>query len=141
MENEKSAGAIIFKKENQGKKFLLLHYEKKHWDFPKGHVEKNETEIEAAKREIHEETGITELNFLPKFRETISYYYKRDGKLCHKEVVFFLAKTGKTEIRLSNEHIGFEWLEFEKAKEKLTFKNAKEILSKAKDFLKQNTIV
>ncbi len=140
-ENEKSAGAIIFRKEAESRKFLLLHYEEGHWDFPKGHVEKNETETETAKREIKEETGIKELKFLPKFKETISYYYKREGKLYRKEVVFFLAETGEAKIKISKEHIGFEWLEFDKALEKLTFKNAKELLKKAKDFLKQQTII
>ncbi len=138
---EKSAGAIIFKKEGKSKKFLLLHYEEVHWDFPKGHVEKNETELETAKREIEEETGLNELEFLKKFHETISYYYKRGGKIYHKEVVFFLAETGESAIKISKEHVGFEWLEFGKALEKLTFKNAKELLKKANDFLKQETII
>ena len=140
-EKEKSAGAIIFRKEDKIKKFLLLHYSEGHWDFPKGHVEKNETELETAKREIEEETGLKELTFLPKFRETISYYYKRDGKLYRKEVVFFLAEASESAIKISKEHIGSEWLEFNKAMEKLTFKNAKELLKKANDFPERETII
>ena len=38
MISEKSAGAILFVKEKEPR-YLLLHYEAGHWDFPKGHVE------------------------------------------------------------------------------------------------------
>ena len=62
MPKEKSAGAIIYRKESvdtaQGKKykiyFLLLHYFSGHWEFPKGHIEKDETEEETLKRETFE---------------------------------------------------------------------------------------
>ena len=57
MKREKSAGAIVFRKEKEPV-YLLLHYEAKHWDFPKGHVEKNETDEQTVRREIQEETGI-----------------------------------------------------------------------------------
>ncbi len=53
-----------------------------------------------------------------------------------KEVVFYVAKTETEQIKLSFEHIGFEWLPYDEALEKLTYKNAKEILKKANEFLK-----
>ena len=56
MERERSAGAIIFREEKRKIYYLLLHYESGHWDFPKGHVEKEEKEKETVKREIREET-------------------------------------------------------------------------------------
>ena len=52
MPKEKSCGAIVFKKEKQGIKYLLLHYEAGHWDFPKGNQEKNKKEEQTAAREI-----------------------------------------------------------------------------------------
>lgn len=39
---EKSAGAVIFRKEEGKIYYLLLHYQARHWDFPKGHLEKGE---------------------------------------------------------------------------------------------------
>ena len=51
MKNEKSAGAIVFH-ENKKREFLVLQYAGKHWDFPRGNIEKNETEKEAAEREM-----------------------------------------------------------------------------------------
>jgi bis(5'-nucleosidyl)-tetraphosphatase len=142
---ETSAGAIIFRRKPlvvatpRGKKevflFLLLHYKEKHWDLPKGHIEKGETLEETTKREVKEETGISNIEILPKFKETIKYFFKWNDKNVMKFVTFFLAETKEKEVKLSDEHIGFEWLEFEAALEKLTFKNAKEILKKANDLL------
>ena len=135
MKREISAGAIVFIKEKEPI-FLLLHYEEGHWDFPKGHIEGKETDTETVKREVEEETGIKDIEILPNFKEKIQYYFKFKGELIRKEVVFYLAKTSTKKIKISFEHIGFEWLPYEKAIEKLTYKNAKEILKKADNFLK-----
>ena len=53
-EREKSCGCIITK----DNKVLLIKQTKGHWGFPKRHVEKNETEIETAIREVKEETNL-----------------------------------------------------------------------------------
>lgn len=134
MKQEKSAGAVVFRKENEPK-YLLLHYEAGHWDFPKGNIEKGETDIETVKREIQEETGIKDAEILRGFKEKIQYYFKFNGELISKTVVFYLAKADAGEIKLSFEHIGFIWRPYEKAIDKLTYKNAKEILKKANKFL------
>ena len=68
--------------------------------------------------------------------EKIQYYFKFEGELINKTVIFYLAKTQTKEVKLSFEHIGFEWLPYNKAIKQLTYKNAKEILKKANDFLK-----
>jgi len=135
MIQEKSAGAVLFRKSNEIK-YLLLHYEEGHWDFPKGHIEEGETEIETLKREVEEETGIKGIEILDSFKEKIQYYYTFNEEKILKEVVFYLAKTKTKEVKLSNEHIGYTWLSYEKALEKLTFKNAKDILEKVNEFLK-----
>ena len=131
MEKELSAGAIIF----HGKKFLLLHYESGHWDFVKGKVEKKESYKETVSRECKEETGITDLEFVTGFEEKIHYFYTRKGKRISKTVVFLLAKTKTEKVKLSYEHIGFAWLPYKQALEKLTFENAKQMLKKAHAFL------
>lgn len=144
---EKSAGAVIFRREpfesSQGKKteffYLLLHYRARHWDLPKGHIEKGEKPEDAAKREIEEETGIKEIEFVSGFKETIKYFYKRDGKNFFKIVVFFLAETKMKKVKISYEHRGFKWLSYEKALKQLTFKNAKDVLKKANRFLKHKS--
>ncbi len=58
-----------------------------------------------------------------------------------KEVVFFLMETRTTDVKLSYEHIGFDWLPYEQAMKKLTFKNARDILQKAHEYLKNHGLV
>jgi 8-oxo-dGTP pyrophosphatase MutT (NUDIX family) len=131
---EISAGAVIFKR-NERIKFLLLHYEAGHWDFVKGNVEKGEDMRETVLREIKEETGIDDISFMEGFERKISYFYKRERKTIYKEVTFYLAETKTEDVTLSYEHIGYDWLEFEEALERLTYKNAKETLKEAWKFL------
>ena len=141
---EKSAGAIIFREEGGKIYYLLLHYpssskaQNDYWDFPKGHIEKGEKELEAVKREIEEETGLKDIEFIEGFKEWIKYFFKFEGKNILKFVTFYLAETKTKNIKVSFEHVGYKWLSFEEALAKLTFKNAKEILKKANKSL-QNT--
>ena len=136
MPNEKSCGAVVFKRQKDGSvKYLLLHYGAGHWDFPKGHQEKNEKEEQAALREIKEETGIEDVEFADNFRETIKYFFKKGEETVYKEVIFYLAQSATEEVNLSSEHIGYAWLSYEHACKKLTFNNAKELLEKADKFI------
>lgn len=132
---ETSAGAVIFRRENGKIFYLLLHYRERHWDLPKGHIEKGESLEETTKREVKEEAGLDDIKILPGFKETIKYFFKWDNKNILKFVTFFLAETKEKEIKLSEEHTGFDWLEYQDALERLTFKNAKNILKKANDLL------
>ena len=135
---EKSCGAVIYHKKDDKTKYLLLNYAAGHWDFVKGNVEPGETEKETVLRELNEETGITDARFIEGFRERISYFYRREGRTVYKEVIFFLIESKESRIKLSYEHIGYEWLNYEKAMAKLTFANAKTLLEKAHEFLMKN---
>ena len=140
MTQKKSCGAVVFRK-NREVKYLLLHYEAGHWDYVKGEVEKGESERDTVVRELREETGITDARFIEGFREEISYFFKMGGRTIYKEVVFFLMETGTSEVVLSFEHTGYEWLDYQKAIERLIFENAKNILRKAHTFLKEQRII
>lgn len=134
MPKETSSGAVIFKRDGEIK-YLLLHYESGHWDFPRGAIELGESEEETAVRETKEETGISDLIFLPGFREKIFWFYKKEGKTIYKEAILRLAETKTEDVKISSEHIGFKWLPYEEAMEQVTFKNSKVILEKVRDFL------
>lgn len=161
MPREKSAGAVIFREESfdnaQGKEgkryYLLLHYEFGHWEFVKGHLEKDENEIETIKREALEEAGIKDIEIIDGFKETMKYFFRqykekvsekdrRAGKTTwvFKMVVFYLAKTETKDIKISKEHKDFVWLPYKEAVKKITYKNSKEILKKADDFIKKQNI-
>ena len=87
-------------------------------------------------REIREETGIENVEFLDGFKGKVEYYYRREHEIVHKEVVFFLAKTDSQKVILSNEHIAYSWNDYDNALAKLTYKSAKDILVQAQNFLK-----
>lgn len=140
MRDERSSGAVIFSiDKDSGAEFLLLHHTSGHWDFPKGNIESGEDEKQAARREILEETGIQDVNFLEGFRKKIEYRYKRGEKLIHKEVIFYLLRTDTKKITLSNEHIAYLWNKYDNAVKQLTYKNAKNVLTEAKKFLETNS--
>jgi len=130
MKQEKSCGCIVINNKNE---VLLIHHNGGHWDFPKGHVEDGETEIETAKREVKEETNIdVEIN--EKFRYTIKYSPKQD---VIKEVVYFLAKNINDSKKAQIEEVSeVNWFSYEEAIEKITYDNARYLLKKAKEDLK-----
>jgi 8-oxo-dGTP pyrophosphatase MutT (NUDIX family) len=134
MREEVSAGIILFN-EIVDKEFLLLNYPSKHWDFVKGKMEKDETPLETALRETKEETGISDVEFIDGFKEEIEYNFYADNQEIHKKVIFFLGKTKTIDIILSHEHLDFIWLDFNNALEKITYKNAKNLLKKSRNFL------
>jgi 8-oxo-dGTP pyrophosphatase MutT (NUDIX family) len=147
MQKEKSVGAVIFRKENKKILYLLLEYRRindrkgshTYLDFPKGHAEKGETEEETLRREVKEETGIEDLKIKKSFREKIRYFFMINGKLVKKEVTFFLAETKTEKIKISHEHKGFAWLDYEDAIEKIKFRNSKTLLRKAKKITEART--
>jgi len=135
MIEETSAGIVLFRKEGSKKLFLLLHYPSGHWDFVKGKMEKGESTHETAIREAQEETGITDLTFVENFEEWIEYNFKYQGELVQKKVVFFLAETKTKEIKISHEHSGYTWMDYNSSMDKTTFDNAKTVLTKAEKLL------
>jgi len=134
MKEEISAGIILFSN-NKKRKYLLLNYPSKHWDFVKGKMEEGETFHETALRETNEETGIKDVEFLDGFKEEIEYYFRADNQDIHKKVIFFLGKTETMNIILSHEHLDFIWLDFDNALNKITYENAKNLLRKSEKFL------
>jgi len=133
MRREKSAGAVVFN--SRLNKYLLLHYPTGHWDFPKGHVEPRESEVKAAKREVFEETGL-EIDILFGFREIIKYHFRERDVLVEKKVIYFVGITEQEDVKLSYEHDGYLWLDYEDALNKITYDNSKKVLMKAHLFLK-----
>jgi len=135
MIKETSAGIVLYRKEKGEKLFLLLHYPSGHWDFVKGKMEKGETTQQTAIRETKEETGITDIAFVENFEEWIEYNFKYKGELVQKKVVFFLAETKTKNVKISHEHSGYTWMDYNTSMEKTTFDNAKTVLTKAQRLL------
>lgn len=134
---EKSCGAVVYTKDNDMIKFLLLKGSASNSiGFPKGHIEKGETEAETAIREIYEETSLNVVLHTD-FKE--EYEYTINGYI-HKKVVCFIAEFNISEeykIKIRDSEILEQWLiPYEKAYELLTFNQAKMILKKAYENIK-----
>lgn len=132
----RSAGAIIYFKEKEDLKFLLLQYKGKYWEFARGHIEKGESQKQAASREIKEETGLENLKYVSNFKTYSTWQYEDEGKLVDKKVTLFLVESMDQKVSISHEHIGNEWLIAEDALNRITFDNSKKAFKNALDFLK-----
>ena len=125
---ERSCGIVLFHENN----VLLLKYKGGgHWDFPKGHIENNESETETALREVKEETGISEVTLFSDFREIIEYSFRKGRSTIKKQVIYFLGETEETNITLSHEHTNFLWVNSDNALHTITYQKSKSILNKA----------
>ncbi len=133
--NEHSAGFVLFRQSGAKREYLLLHYPGGHFDFAKGHIEHGENEKQTALRELKEETGIDDIEWVDGYRHKIDYLFRKHGQLRYKDVIFFLAKTRQKKVNLSVEHQGSMWLPYDSAYEKLTFENAKNLLQTAEEHL------
>ena len=133
---ERSAGVIVFlQNPDQPRQYLLLDYGK-HWDFPKGHVEKGETDTQAALRELEEETGLRHPQLKSGFSHEIEYFFRNHrGVLIRKVVWFCLGRVEKATVQLSHEHVGYDFLPYEQALARLTYAGAKGLLKEAESFL------
>lgn len=129
--DETSAGAVIFRETARGRMFLLLHYPSGHWDFVKGKLERGESARQTTIREAREETGISDLEFIGGFEETIRYDFQFGGEPVHKTVVFYLARTRTRRVVISHEHLGYAWMDLKAAIGRVTYRNAKSLLRAA----------
>ena len=132
---ERSAGAVVYR-EARGRRMYLLLQNVGRWDFPKGGIEKGESELQTVMREVNEETGLRAISIVPGFRKVIEYYYRRDGKNIHKQVVYLLASTDEERVKISFEHQGFGWFAYDEALGRASYENSKVTLTEAEKFLK-----
>lgn len=143
MRHEKSAGAVVYRISDEGKTlFLLLQaITGKPWGFPKGRIKVGETEIEAALREVSEETGLMTIEVDAEFRASVYYNFRQNQHKVAKEVVYFLAKSDSSQITLSHEHVNYRWVPYDEAVKLVVFDNSLHLLKKALQRLETLPIV
>jgi len=140
-QRHKSAGVIVFRRAGDQCLFLLVLSKltkRPLWEFPKGGVEPGETLLQAALRELSEETGIpeNEVTLVPDFQRTEDYRFTagedNQRTLIHKQVTYFLAETAKEDVVLSvKESSEFAWLNLEDALKRVRYAKRKRLLNDA----------
>jgi 8-oxo-dGTP pyrophosphatase MutT (NUDIX family) len=111
-----SAGVVVVRQAEEGWRFLLLRAFN-HWDFPKGMVEPGEEPLEAAVREVREESTIDDLDF------AWGQASIRTGPYSHGKVAcYYIAMTRTEAVTLPvipelgrAEHSEFRWVDFDEA--------------------------
>ncbi len=138
MFKEICAGIIIYRKTNEGSKFLLVYHGGGYWNFPKGKIEAEEKSFQAAVREVKEEVGLylKDLKFSKDFKAHERFIFRRKGTEISKIVIFYLAETNQRHIRISREHDGYGWFSYKEAMKILSkYKDSQKVLTQADNFL------
>lgn len=132
MQYEYCSGAVLYTEINNTINYVLVVEIDGHCGFPKGHIELGETEIQAALREVKEETGIT-ANILDGFLIKIEYAMK-NGNI--KQTTYFCAKYENQTIKYDeHELLGVKLLPFDEALLSLSYQNVKDVLIEANQYI------
>lgn len=132
-EREVSAGGIVFRRDPDGTaRFLLIRDSYRHWGFPKGHLEDEETPAAAALRETAEETGLAQLIPHGPIR-LIDWHFRFRGRYIHKYCHFFLFESpeGDAVPQVEEGITAVRWETLERALEVLSYDNARGVLKRA----------
>lgn len=135
MKYEKSCGAFVFRIADDHDEVLIIKQVQGHWCFPKGHMEKDETEKQTAKREIREETGL-KVKIIKGFRKSLSYSPKKNVM---KNVIYFVSKPKGGSLSVQVEELSeIRWVSFDQARRLITYDNDRDMFEKACMFYNEN---
>ena len=132
--------AYIFHQTIDGIKFLIMKRAKtkmyEHlWQGVAGKIEAGETAPEAAIRELKEETGFEPVRMF--VADHVSKFYETHGDRINLVPVFGI-EVDREDVKISEEHCDFKWLDFETAKDALIWKGQKEGITAVNNMLRSN---
>jgi len=134
-----SAGGVVFRRDHGGPSILLLRHESGKWMLPKGTIERGETPQEVALREVREETGISRVRVVADLgEERYFFFWRSEDAYYDKSVHYFLLEFLGGEEPAPQSEEGFvacEWVPFAEALHRITYKETREVVQRAKDYL------
>lgn len=130
---EKSCGAVVFTREGDVIKYVLVQQKEGFYGFPKGHMEPGESEKETALREIYEELSLRPV-FIDGFVTTDEHPIP--GKDVMKQMVYFLAEFSDQDVVFQDEELlSAPLVTYEEAMNLFEYESSKRILTEANDYL------
>jgi 8-oxo-dGTP pyrophosphatase MutT (NUDIX family) len=136
MRHDESFGVIpVCRKEGRWEVFLIQHQRSRHWSFPKGHAEANETAEEAAFRELKEETNLELTRYIRAEPFVEMYTFLHNGEKVHKRVHYFLAEVAGVIVLQELEIHKGAWMGLDEAYGRMTHSEGRTILSQAAKIL------
>lgn len=129
---ETSAGGVVFRRSSAGARYLLILDGNRNWGFPKGHLHDGESPLEAARREVGEETGLVDLLLCGELG-VIDWYFRARGELIHKDCHLYLFESPDGEVVPQGEEgiTACSWHSLEEALRATTWENSRTVLQAA----------
>lgn len=134
--HEVSAGGVVFRR-RRGQPLVVLILDKHgNWGFPKGHLHRGETALDAARREIREETGLDELRLHGPL-DVAEWSFNRRGRVINKSCYFYVFETDIEGLcpQLDEGITEAGWFDLDEARRTLTFEQARGVLRRAAEAL------
>ncbi len=133
----------MFRRRDGRPEILLLRHTSGRWMLPKGTIEERETPEEVALREVREETGLSRVRVVADLgEERYSFYWRADRMYYDKTVRYFLLEfLGDEEPRPQAEEgfVACEWVSPDEALARITYKETREVVRRARDHLMGGT--
>jgi ADP-ribose pyrophosphatase YjhB (NUDIX family) len=133
MKKTRSAGGVVL---NEKGEVLVVSQRGKSWSLPKGHIDRGEDALAAAKREIYEESGIRDLELI---RELGTYERHkisldgRDDRSERKAITMFLFRTREKELKpVDPDNPEARWVEKSQVARLLTHERDQEFFRRVK---------
>lgn len=137
-----SAGGLVLGPAN---KVLLVQEFGNYWSLPRGHLKEGEDSLEAAKREIYEETGITELLEIAHLGSYMRSTFGSDGLPNYKEmkrITHFAFKTEQIKLSPRDKDItDIGWFAVNQAKKKFINKDDLDFFTSSVEKLRAKGVV
>ncbi len=126
----------MFRRAGEQVLILVLQHEGGKWMLPKGTIEQGETPEAVALREVAEETGLSKVRVISDLgQEHYSFFWRTEGTYYDKTVHYFLLEfLGGEELRPQREEgfVAAEWVSLEEALARITYKETREIVTRAR---------
>ena len=131
-----AAGCVVARRDEKGRaEYLIIHRPRyDDWSLPKGKLDKNETFLEGALREVEEETGIVGKE--ARLIGSVGYFTQNGNP---KVVRWWLTEVKRGSFKPNKEVDSIKWVSHKKGLKKLAYRNDREVLDRANDMYHNRT--